>query len=138
MSSFSQVLLEQGVEMDMQADMPKVVSVLDKEIPGFTCQGYGYRLTSGKGMIGVNWLMMVKLVQLDTKRLIDSPVGHLELENLDGGVVKLKIPSRAEIDDPGIHQFDPNGTYFGAFIYQILNAFQRNDLINLPGVLPVI
>lgn len=138
MSSFSRVLLEQGVEMEIRADLPKVVSVLDQEIPGFACQGYGYRLTSGKGKLGTRWLMMVKLVHLGTHRLIESPVGHIDLEKLDDGMVRFKIPPRAEMDYPGIGEFDPDGVFFGSFIYQILNTLQRNELIHLPGALPVI
>jgi len=141
MSSFSMVLLEQGVEMEMRAELPEVISILDREIPGFACEGYGYRLTSGKSQksqLEAKWLLMVKLVHLDTNKVVDSPVGHLELEKLAGGMVRFKLPPRAEMNYQGSAEFDPEGTYYGSFIYHILNTFQRNELIHLPGVLPVL
>jgi hypothetical protein len=138
MSSFSTVLLDQGVEVEMQAGLPEIISVLDRETPDFGCQGYGYRLVAGKGKLGTRWLLLIKLVSLDTHRLIESPVGHVELEKLDTGVTRFKIPPRGEMDYPGMSQFDSNGTFLSSFIYQTLNALQRNQLINLPGVLPVI
>ena len=138
MSSLSTLLLEQGVELEMRADFHEVISVLDQEIPQFACNGYGYMLTGGKGQLGVRWHQMVKLLHQPTDRLIDSPVGHIEIEKLDDGVLRFKIPPRAEMDYPRIGQFDPDGRYFGSFILQILNSFQRHQLINLPGTLPAV
>ncbi len=136
MSSFSRVLLEEGVELEIQADLHQVTSALDQEIPQFECNGYGYRLTTGKGQLGVKMLQMVRLVSKSTNQMVDSPVGHLEIAKMDDGMTKFKIPPRAEMTYPGIAQFDPEGTYFGSFIYHILNAFQKHQLINLPGVMP--
>ena len=66
------------------------------------------------------------------------PVGRIEVEGqLDGSVV-FRIPPRGADESDEVSQFDRSGRFYGSFAFQILNLFQRRDLISLPGVLPTV
>lgn len=138
MTAFSMVLLEEGVEMELPADLSNIISLLDKEVPNFSCGGYGYQLTSTRAQLRTRWDFVVKLVNRSTRETIQPPVGRIELEKIDYNMVRFFIPPRGEDDSSGIKEYDPDGEYFGSFIYRMLNTFQEYELIRLPGVLPVI
>ena len=78
----------------------------------------------------------LKLVDLSTNEVFEDPVGCVELEKLEDGLVRFTVPPRAEQDFPGMTKFDWNGQFFGSFIYQMLNTLHDRKLIELPGVLP--
>ena len=44
MSSFSMVLLEEGVEMELPISMSAFISMLDGLVPNFACEGHEYQL----------------------------------------------------------------------------------------------
>ena len=44
MFSFSMVLLEEGVEMELPIGMSELISILDGLVPSFTCAGHEYQL----------------------------------------------------------------------------------------------
>ena len=139
MSSFTMVLLEEGVEMELPVDLSEAISILDQEVPWFACEGYGYELASvSRAQLGSRWDLLVKLSILATKEVIPSPVGRIELEKLDNRSARLRIPPRAEQDYPEAMEFDPDGRYYGSLISQTLNALHRKQLIDLPGVLPLV
>ena len=139
MSSFSMVLLEQGVEMELPIGMSEFITMLDGWVPNFTCEGFSYQLgTVSRAKLGSNWDLSVKLVNLETNQVFEEPVGCIELVKLDQYRVNFRIPPRAEQDYPGMSKFDWDGQYFGSFIYQMLNTLHRKELIKLPGLLPQI
>ena len=139
MSSFSMVLMEQGVEMELPIEMSEFITMLDGLVPTFICEKYSYRLgTVNRATLGSNWDLSVNLVHLETNQVFEEPVGCIELEKLDQSRVNFRIPPRAQQDFPGMSKFDWDGQYFGSFIYQMLNTLHNKELIQLPGQLPQI
>ena len=139
MSSFSMVLMEQGVEMELPIEMSEFITMLDGLVPTFICEKYSYRLgTVNRATLGSNWDLSVKLVHMETNQVFEEPVGCIELEKLDQSRVNFRIPPRAQQDFPGMSKFDWDGQYFGSFIYQMLNTLHNKELIQLPGQLPQI
>ena len=139
MSSFARVLLEEGVEFELPVDLAELISLLDRVVPRFTVEKYGYQLaTVTRAQLGTRWHVLVKLTDRATERMMDAPVGCIEMDKLENGKVRFRIPPRAEQDYPGIKDLDPQGRFYGALIFYLLNTFQDNKLIDLPGVLPTL
>jgi len=143
MSSFIMSMLEEGVEVKVPSDLPGIISMLDREVPYFSYNGYSFSVTSGKGTLGKNWELMIKSVNHASGDTRLFPVGRVELEKLDDHLVRFRIPPRFDREYPiaqestPVHEHDPDGRIFGSFISQTLNTLQRYKLIELPGVLPV-
>ena len=137
MSSFTQVLLEEGVEVELPARLSDVIAILDEDVPGFSCQGYGYRIAPAKGQIGSRWDLIIRSVNPARSDMAFTPVGRLEVEKLDQDTVLFRIPPLCDQQSEGVANFDTDNRLFGSFVYQVLNSFQRRQLIDLPGPLPV-
>jgi hypothetical protein len=136
MSSFSLVLVEEGVEVEIPGDLTSVVSLLDEEVPWFSHAGHEYQLTPGRTELGVRWDLSIKLIN-SVHRDRDRPtVGHIELEAQDPGEVVFRIPPRNREDFAEYSEIDPAGNFLGSFIFQTLNMLQKKELITLPGPLP--
>ena len=136
MSSFSLVLVEEGVEVEIPGDLTSVVSLLDEEVPWFSHAGHEYQLTPGRTELGVRWDLSIKLIN-SVHRDRDRPtVGHIELEAQDPGEVVFRIPPRDRENFAEYSEFDPAGNFLGSFIFQSLNMLQKKELITLPGLLP--
>lgn len=130
---FGSFLLDQGVEMELGADLNEVVAMLDKEVPNFATDGYGFQLSVVKGVLGSEWRLLVKPVEMGSGVTMESPVGIVTISKEEDGSTLLKIPPRAEWeDDP----FDEGGRLFTSFILHVVRAFQRLEWIDLPGPLP--
>ncbi len=138
MSSFGMELLGEGVDVEFPADLEKVIGILDHEIPWFSCDGYGYCLSSAKGTIGDRWEVLVKLANPVTRETLPSTVGRIVLERTDSGMMRLRVPPRSEEEPSESTEFDQDGRFFGSFVSQVLNTCQRHELIQLPGVLPTV
>ena len=138
MSSFTQVLLEEGVEVELPARLSDVIAMLDEDVPGFSCQGYGYRLAPAKGQIGNRWDLIIRSANPAGREMDFTPVGRLEVEKLDQDTVLFRIPPLFEQGSQDVANFDSDRRLFGSFVYQVLNSFQRRRLIDLPGPLPVV
>ena len=136
MSSFTHVLLKEGVEVELPARLSDVIAMLDEDVPGFSCQGYGYRIAPAKGHIGNRWDLIVRSVNPARSDMAFSPVGRLEVEKIDQDMVLFRIPPLFEQQSEDVAQFDSDSSLFGSFVYQVLNSFQRRQLIDLPGPLP--
>jgi len=137
MTSFSIVLMEEGVEVELPANMADVIEILDREVPCFSREGFGFRVTPAKVHVGTRWDLMVNLVHPASQEPVPAPLGRIELKTLDANAVQLRIPPRAEAMLPAAVQVDPDGGFLGSFICQMLNTLQRHRLIDLPGTLPV-
>ena len=138
MSSFTMVMLEEGVEVVLPTDLTGIIAILDREVPYFSCEGHGYSITAGKATLGKRWDLTVKAIDYANRQRPPSPLGRIELEKVNNGEVRLTFPPRHEQQITDEQGWGPSGQIFGSFIYQTLNALQRHKLIDLPGVLPTI
>ena len=139
MSSFSMVLLEEGVEMELPVSMSEFISMLDVLVPSFACEGHEYQLgVVTRANLGSNWDLVVNLVNSQTREVLSEPVGGIELESLGIHNVNFRIPPRSGQKHAKMNDFDWDGKYFGSFIYQMLNSLHERNLIKLPGLLPQI
>ena len=139
MSSFSMVLLEEGVEVELPIGLSEAVSLLNQVVPEFSCENHGYVFgTISRAQLGVRWDLSVKLVNLTTSQVFEEPVGCVELEARGRGNVNFKVPPRSELNFPGMSKYDWDGKYFGSFIFNMLNTLHDRELIRLPGTLPTI
>ena len=137
MSSFTTMMLEEGVEVRIPSDLSGIIKILDSEVPHYSFEGYGYTLAGGKATLGKRWDLMIKSIKHSDQELPPFPVGRIELEKLDEEFVNFRIPPRGEQDVPGTIESDPSGKIFSSFIFHTLNMLHRNKLIELLGVLPV-
>ena len=135
--SFARFLLEEGVELDLKVDMRHVIALLDSEVPNFSYNGYGYRISPTKGVLGSQWRLLVKPMDRDSDAELNPAVGFIEIDQLEDGHVSFRIPPRHQWGDDEARAFDEEGDVFASFIFQILNTFQGRGLIDLPGQLPV-
>ena len=134
---FGHFLLEQGMELELRADMEDVLDFVDHDIPRFVCGNYGYKISSGKGVIDSGWKLLVKSWDLETSKDLESPVGYIEMKKLDDQTTSFKIPPRvARSYDDGTPS-NQDIRLFASFIFQTLNSFQERGYIQLPGLLPV-
>ena len=142
MSSFTHVLLEEGVEVELSARLSDVIAMLDEDVPGFSCQGYGYRLSPAKGQIGSRWDLIIRSVNPAGRDSGLAPVGRLEVEKLDQDTVLFRVPPllKQGFNDVAKGVADPGAgrQMLGSFVYQVLNSFQKRQLIDLPGPLLVL
>ena len=139
MSSFSMVLLEEGVEMELPVSMSEFISLLDGLVPNFACEGHEYQLgIVSRANLGSNWDLTVNLVNSQTKEVFPEAVGGIELESRGSRSVNFRVPPRSGQKPVKMNELDWDGKYFGSFIYQMLNSLHERDLIKLPGLLPQI
>ncbi|MQF69329.1 hypothetical protein FIM12_03220 [SAR202 cluster bacterium AD-804-J14_MRT_500m] len=133
---FGNFLLDQGVELELQAEFGKVLEFMDKDLPHFQCGNYGYNVSSSKGVANSQWQLMVKPRHLGTSTVIDYPVGYLMLEKLSEDVTGFRIPPRTSWEGATDPPSEAETRLFASFVFQILNGFQNKGYIELPGVLP--
>lgn len=137
MSSFSMVLLEGGVDVDVEVDFAEMTSILDEEIPRYTCGEFGYTVTPGRGQLGRQWIFMVSAFPLGQPRKQPlHSLGRMEVTVNRDGTITVTVPPRAEQTVPGPDAADWDGKLFGAFVFQLLNTLYNRNLIDLPGILP--
>ena len=136
MSSFSMVLLEGGVDVEVAADLSEMTAILDAEVPHYNCGDFGYNVRPGRGTIGKQWSFEVSVFPLGNPRHELIPLGRMEVEAEDKGYISINIPPRVEQTIPGEDAADWDGKLFGAFVCQLLNSLHERHLIDLPGVLP--
>ena len=135
--SFGRFLLDEGVEMELGADLSEVVALLDREIPKFEYEGYGYRISSSKGIAGSQWRFLVKPWDTTSACELESAVGLVEVYGLEDGSTSLRVPPRYNWADEWTKAFDEEGRFFTSFVSQLLNALSSEGLVKLPGQLPV-
>ena len=138
MSSFTMMMLEEGVEVELPTDLSVIIKILDTEVPHFSCEGHTYTVTAGKGTLGKRWELLIRSINNAHKAPTPLPIGRVELEKVEAGLVQLRIPPRVEQGISTADEFDRDGKIFGSFIFQTLNTLQRHKLLQLPGVLPTV
>ena len=140
MSTFSMVLMEEGVEVELPGDLSDVISLLDQEVPYFSCDSHTYQLTPTRVLGGKRWEVLIKAVNQTRRDQKPFQVGRIEVTvdpDVDYGVV-FRIPPRESEPVPEMLEFDPVGRFYGAFAFHMLNTLQRRNLVHLPGVLPTV
>ena len=136
MSSFSMVLLEGGVDVEVAVDFAEMTSIFDEEVPRYTCGEFGFTVTPSRGEIGGQWTFLVNAFSLIQPQETQITLGRMEVEVNRSGNVSVSIPPRSEQTIPGTDAADWDGKLFGAFVFQLLNSLYDRGLIELPGVLP--
>ena len=134
---FGHFLLEQGMELELRAGLEDVLDFIDHDIPRFVCESYGYKISSGKGVIDSGWKLLVKPWDLETSKELESPVGYIEMKKLDDHTTSFKIPPRGAWSYDAETPSNQDIKLFASFIFQTLNSFQKRGYIQLPGLLPV-
>ncbi len=134
-------LINSGIELELRADMDKLRSFLDNEVPNFACDGYGYQIRFWKGDMNSEWKLLVKPRDMSSTTssttLLGPSVGLIEIEKLGDDSISLKIPPRDQWANSKTKAFDEEGTFYASFIFQLLNALQSKGFVELPGPLPV-
>ena len=135
--SLSRFLLEEGVEMEINAEMRDVIALLDRELPNIAYDGYGYQISSIRGALNSRWKLLVKSWDRVNAVELAPTLGFVMIENLKGGGISFRIPPRNQWGDEEARAFDEDGKIFASFIFQILNIFHSSGFIDLPEQLPV-
>ena len=139
--SFGQFLLEEGIEVEVEGELEEVITIVDREVPTYSCKKYRYIIDFVKASMGFEqapcWKFLVKAYDSEEARLIEAPICVVEVDGSGSDGCVIKIPSRHEWSDETGVEFDQEGEYFTNFIFQFLNTLQNAKLINLPGQLPV-
>lgn len=135
--SFSQFILEQGVELELRADLKEVIALVDSEVSTFVHDGYGYTISSLKGVLGDQMTLLVKPWDLASATPLTPAVGLIEIAKLQDERVGFRIPPRDHWADDEAKAFDEDGRFFTSFVCQMINALQNRGLTELPGHLPV-
>ena len=135
--SFGQLLLEQGVEVELQIDLTEIIWLLDDEVPRFAHRGYGFRISPLGGVAGSRWKLLVSPWDPENAAEPVPTVALIEVDRLAGGGVCFRMPHRDGWANAETRSFDEEGGFFSSFVFQILNAFQGRGLIDLAGQLPV-
>ena len=137
MSSFSMVLLEGGVDVEVDVDFAEITSILDEEVPRYSCGEFGYTVRPGRGEIGRQWIFMVSAFPLGQPNQQPlTSLGRMVVEATLNGNINISIPPRIEQPVLGEDAADWDGKLFGAFVFQLLNSLYDRKLIDLPGTLP--
>lgn len=137
MSTFSMVLVEEGVEADLPIDLSKMLGLLDQVVPRIEHKNFGYQLASvSRARLGSRWELNVKLVDRRSNRVYEEPVGCIEVQKTGRDTVNFRVPPRAEQNYPGMAKLDFDGVYYGSFCCQMINALYDRGLMQLPGRLP--
>ncbi len=138
MSSFAMFLLEGGVDVEVAVDFAGIASLLEEESARFSCGEYVYKVRAGKGTLGQRWDLVINAMDPNMEGQPLFPLGRLEIEPVGTGMVHLRVPPRAEQAVHGEDAADWDGKLFGSFVSQLLNSLHARQLIDLPGVLPMV
>ena len=137
MSSFAMVLLDGGLDLEVDVDFSGMTTILDQEVAGFSCGDYIYKVLAGKGTLGERWTFLVSASDPGMEGQPLFSLGRFEVEPNSDDQVHLCVPPRFEQAVPGTDAADWDGRLFGSFIFQLLNSLQSKNMISLPGVLPI-
>ena len=135
---FGEFLLEQGVEMELHADIGEILDLLDKEVPNFSCDELGFSLSGFNGKLRSQWKMFVKPLDREKGTVLDHPVGFIQVARLDQGLTGFKIPPRDKWRNEGAPVSELEARRYSSFIFQLLNVLQSRGLVDLPGQMPVV
>ena len=138
MTGFTAFLLEQGIETQLPISLNETLGLLEETVPTFAHDGHGYLLAAvSRGQLGARWELAVKVTDPDTGQPIsDQPVGFVRAINAGPDATDFVIPPRTPEGSIDLTHFDAEGAFFGAFIFQMINALTERNLMELPGSMP--
>ena len=138
MTGFTSFLLEQGIETELPIGLNDALGLLEEVVPSFTHHGRGYLLAAvSRGQLGSRWELAVKVTDPTTNEpLDDQPVGFVHVARVSPDTTDLVIPPRTPEGGIDFGHFDSEGEFFGAFIFQMINALVDRHLMELPGAMP--
>ena len=138
MTGFTAFLLEQGIEAQLPIGLTESLGLLDQVVPTFSHNDRGYLVAAvSRGQLGSRWELAVKVTDPASGEPIDDqPVGFVHLSRVDADTTEFVIPPRTPEGGIDMAHFDGEGQYFGAFIFQAINALVERDLMELPGAMP--
>lgn len=138
MTGFTAFLLEQGIETQLPISLNETLGLLEETVPTFSHDGHGYLLAAvSRGQLGARWELAVKVTDPATGQPIsDQPVGFVHAINAGPGATDFVIPPRTPEGGIDLAHFDAEGAFFGAFIFQMINALTERNLMELPGSMP--
>ena len=135
--SFGELLLEEGMDLEFETRLEDIVSFLDRVVPEFDFGGHNYRLEPVGGVIGTHWDLAVKASDLTIPRETDPVVAFVQVGELEGDTVGMKILSREQWENGGEMFTEDDVKLFSRFAFQLLNALHGEGLMHLPGPLPI-
>lgn len=138
MTGFTAFLLEQGIETELPISLNEALGVLEEVVPAFCHGTHGYQLAAvSRGQLGARWELAVKVVDpANHQPISDQPVGSVSVSRTTQDTTDLVIPPRTPQGGIDSGHFDSEGEFFGAFIFQIINALVDRNLMELPGAMP--
>ena len=138
MTGFTAFLLEQGIEVELPIGLNDAFGLLEEIVPTFSHAGHGYLLAAvSRGQLGSRWELAVKVTDPATGQTInDQAVGSVHVSRVTPGSTDLVIPPRTPGGGIDFGHFDSEGEFFGAFIFQMINALVERNLMELPGAMP--
>ena len=138
MTGFTAFLLEQGIETQLPVSLNETLGLLEQVVPTFEHDGHGYVLAAvSRGQLGARWELAVKVTDPTTGEPIsDQPVGSVHAINAGSDTTDFIIPPRTPDGGIDLDHFDAEGGFFGAFIFQMINALVERNLMELPGTMP--
>ena len=138
MTGFTAFLLEQGIETQLPISLNETLGLLEETVPTFAHDGHCYLLAAvSRGQLGARWELAVKVTDPATGRPIsDEPVGFVHAINAGPDATDFVIPPRTPEGGIDLGHFDAEGAFFGAFIFQMINALTERNLMELPGSMP--
>ena len=116
----------------------QTLGLLEETVPTFAHDGHGYVLAAvSRGQLGARWELAVKVTDPATGQPIsDEPVGFVHAINAGPDATDFVIPPRTPEGGIDLAHFDAEGAFFGAFIFQMINALTERNLMELPGSMP--
>ena len=143
---FGGFLMEQGIEMELTADIGEVLDLLDRVIPDIRCDDCSYHVSSMNGTLGSKWKLLVRAQSGAASAKAAPIVGYLEIERLDNGMTSFKIPPSQKWIPDGSTSSGSQGRLIGtekeekifsAFVFQVLNLLTERGFTDLPQKLPI-
>ena len=131
--SLGHSLLESGVEMELRAEMQDVIALLDSEVPRFSHEGYGYRITSVKGVLDTQCTLLMKPWDRQANTQINQGIGLLEMNRLDEERLSCRLSRWTEED---VAPLEDEEAMFASLVFQLVHVFQSNGLMDPPGPTP--
>ena len=123
--------------MDVESGIHDLVDFIDDCVATFKCGEYGFSVSSGRGIIGAEWKLLVRPKILANPFLKPGPIGFILIEKVDEYSTRLTVPPHREIQRENGNWTDLEARLFLNFICQMLNGMQERGFIKLPGLIPV-
>lgn len=138
MTGFTAFLLEQGIEAQLPISLNETLGLLEETVSTCAHDGHGYLLAAvSRGQLGARWELAVKVTDPATGQPIsDQPIGFVHAINAGPDATDFVIPPRTPEGGIELAHCDAEGAFFGAFIFQMINALTERNLMELPGSMP--